>query len=80
LLKVNIPDNYLIICLKTNEVFSGKVCDDNLTLVGKCRDLKEAISLAMEFEKFLWEMGSLLQYGTHFYENLKGFNVFREVE
>ena len=71
-------DNYILICLKNYEVFIGSVHNDDLLLLGKATNLKDAISIAQTYEKILWHKGSVLQYGIHFYDTLKGFTIIRE--
>ena len=66
-------DNYLYINKKTYEVWScvaSRISDDindqKTVLVGKGKDLPDAIKIAEEYEQELMEKGLYVEYGIRF--------------
>jgi len=68
-------DNYILICKKDFSVYEGCASNDNLFKVGIGKDLSGAVELAEKYEEDLFKHGSYLEYGIHFTNKLRGFNV-----
>ena len=67
-------DNYLLIHKKTFEVFNGCASNQNIWLVGKGKDLEDAIEIAEKYEKSI----GYVEYGIKFVTNLKGLDLVKK--
>ena len=72
-------DNYLLIHKKTFEVFDGCASNNNIWLIGKGKNLEDAIEIAQKFEEdMIKDGGPPLEYGIHFTTSLKGYNLLKK--
>jgi len=72
-------DNFLLIHKKTFEVFSGCASNENIWLIGKGKNLEDAIEIAEKYERDMIEDGGPpVEYGISFTKSLKGYNLLKK--
>ena len=70
-------DNYLLIHKKTFEVFEGCASNENIWLIGKAKNLENAIKIAENHEDNLVSEGRYVEYGIRFTKSLKGYKIVK---
>ena len=59
-------DNYILIDRKTFEVYEGCASTDHKSLIGKGKNLEEAVDIAQKYRVEVEIDGSYIEYGINF--------------